>query len=58
MHVPTTAVVAFGTSVAGLITSILSFVTFVSAKENKVSEFRVSWIDGLRNEIASYTSAV
>jgi hypothetical protein len=35
-----------------------SFLGFIGAKENKVSEFRQTWIDGLREEVAEYTAAI
>lgn len=58
LAIPPTIYVAIGALVAALITGFFSFLNLVSAKENKVSEFRLSWIDGLREEIASYTAAV
>ncbi|MFM9487927.1 hypothetical protein [Pseudomonas monachiensis] len=54
---PPTVFVAFGVITAALLTGFFSIMNMVSAKENKVSEFRLAWIDGLRNEIAEYTSA-
>jgi len=54
---PPTVFVAFGVITAALLTGFFSIMNMVSTKENKVSEFRLSWIDGLRNEIAEYTSA-
>ncbi|WP_422421413.1 hypothetical protein [Pseudomonas sp. GZD-222] len=56
--IPPTVFVALGVITAALLTGFFSFMNMVSAKENKVSEFRLSWVDGLRNEIAEYTSAV
>lgn len=56
--IPPTIFVAFGVIVAGLLAGFFSFLNLVSAKENKVSEFRLAWLDGLREEIADYTSAV
>jgi len=47
-----------GAILAALIAGFFSYVNLISAKENKVSEFRLAWIDGLREEIASYTAAV
>lgn len=55
--IPATVYVAFGVITAALLTGFFSFMNMVSAKENKVSEFRLSWVDGLRNEIAEYISA-
>ena len=50
--------VVIGATLAALIAGFFSYVNLVSAKENKVSEFRLAWIDGLREEVASYTAAV
>lgn len=55
--IPPTAYIAFGVITAALLTGFFSFINMVSSKENKVSEFRLVWIDGLRNEIAEYISA-
>ncbi|WP_025110074.1 hypothetical protein [Pseudomonas sp. H1h] len=55
--IPATVFVAFGVITAALLTGFFSFMNMVSAKENKVSEFRLTWVDGLRNEIAEYISA-
>jgi hypothetical protein len=55
--IPSTVYVAFGVITAALLTGVFSIMNMVSAKENKVSEFRLAWVDGLRNEIAEYTSA-
>jgi hypothetical protein len=56
--IPPTIFVAFGVIVAGLLAGFFSFLNLVSAKENKISEFRLAWLDGLREEIAEYTSSV
>lgn len=56
--IPPTIYVAFGVVAAGLLAGFFSFLNLVSAKENKVSEFRLSWVDGLRDEVATYTAAV
>lgn len=55
--IPATLYVAFGAVIAALLAGFFSFVNLVSAKENKVSEFRLTWVDGLRDEIAEFTSA-
>lgn len=55
--IPATVYVAFGVITAALLSGFFSFMNMVSSKENKVSEFRLAWIDGLRNEIAEYISA-
>ncbi|KAE9642967.1 hypothetical protein [Pseudomonas sp. PB106] len=58
LTIPPTIYIAFGVVTAALLTGFFSFLNMVSAKENKVSEFRLAWVDGLREEIADYTSAV
>jgi hypothetical protein len=51
-------VVAAGAVLAALIAGFFSYVNLVSAKESKVSEFRLKWIDGLREEISRFAAAV
>lgn len=55
---PPTAYIAAGTLLASLIAAIFSYLNMIASKENKVSEFRLVWIDGLRNEVAEFCSAV
>jgi hypothetical protein len=50
--------IVLGAALAALIAGFFSYVNLVSLKENKVSEFRLAWIDGLREEVASYTAAI
>jgi hypothetical protein len=56
--IPPTIFVALGVITAALLAGFFSFLSLVSAKENKVSEFRLAWVDGLRNEISIHTAAV
>ncbi|MGE8436832.1 MAG: hypothetical protein ACN6P2_09870 [Pseudomonas palmensis] len=56
--IPPTLYVAVGAILAAVIAGFFSFVNLISSKENKISEFRLSWIDGLRDEIAEYSAAV
>lgn len=53
-NLPPTIYIAFGTIIAALITGFWSFVNLVMAKDQKVSEFRQTWIDQLRNDISEY----
>jgi hypothetical protein len=46
------------TVVAALIAAAISFVTLTLNKEQKTSEFRQAWIDGLRSDLASFFAAV
>lgn len=45
------------TVVATLITALISFVNLTLSKEQKTSEFRQAWIDGLREELATFFSS-
>ncbi len=44
------------TLIAAIIAAAASFIGLVLAKEQKISEFRQSWIDDLRGEISDYLS--
>jgi hypothetical protein len=41
-----------GPAVAALIAGVISFSVTVLSKDQKTSEFRQAWIDGLRNDVA------
>jgi len=56
--IPPTIFVALGVITAAILAGFFSFLNLVSSKENKISESRLNWIDGLRNEIAAYSSAI
>lgn len=56
-EVPFQTFAAMGAVVASLITAAVSFVTLTLAKEQKTSEFRQAWIDGLRRELAEFFGA-
>jgi hypothetical protein len=43
--------------VAALITSMIAFVNLTLSKEQKTSEFRQAWIDGLRNDLSVFLSS-
>lgn len=45
---------ALATLVAALITGSIAMVTLILGKEQKTSEFRQAWIDGLRDDLSSY----
>lgn len=51
------SITAIATIVAALIAAILSIVSLTLSKELKTSEFRQAWIDGLRDDLASFLSA-
>ena len=56
MHfdLPAQSIAAIATLVAALIASALSFVNLTLTKEQKTSEFRQAWIDGLRQDLSSF----
>ncbi len=45
--------VAVGAIIAALITGVVSLLGLIISKEQKVPDFRQSWIDGLRDDIAA-----
>lgn len=47
---------AVATVIASLIGATLTFLVAVFTKENKTSEFRQSWIDALRSDVADFIS--
>ena len=53
---PTQLVVPIGAVFAAAITATVSFIGLVVAKEQKISDFRQSWIDALRREISEFAS--
>lgn len=56
--VTTQAFGPLGAVVAALVAGIFALLGLIIAKENKTSEFRQSWIDALRQDIADYASAL
>ncbi len=56
MDIPSPAYAAIGTISAAIIAGGISFISTVLAKDQKTSEFRQAWIDGLRNDIAELIS--
>ncbi|UZE14750.1 hypothetical protein [Pseudomonas sp. B21-053] len=48
----TSFIPVIGPVVAAALTAAIAFVVSVLAKENKTSEFRQAWIEGLRNDVA------
>lgn len=47
-----------GPIVAALIAGAVAFLVLVLTKENKTSEFRQAWIDGLRDDIAKLSASM
>lgn len=56
-ELPAQAIAAIATVVAALIAGLLSFVNLTLHKEQKTSEFRQAWIDGLREDLAAFFAA-
>jgi hypothetical protein len=54
--VPLPLLIPIGAILAACITGAISFVTLVISKEQKTSEFRQAWIDGLRSELSDFAS--
>jgi hypothetical protein len=52
------ATIAFGAIVAAVIAGSFSYLNLITSKEQKVSEFRQTWIDSLRNSIARYIASL
>ena len=57
-NIPATAYIAIGAVIAALITGFWSFINLIISKDQKVSEFRQAWIDGLRAESSDYVGLV
>jgi hypothetical protein len=58
MDLPSTIYIGIGAVIAAIITGIISFINLVASKDQKTSEFRQQWIDGLRKDITEYLSHV
>lgn len=56
--VPSYWLIPAGAIIAALVAGLFSFFNLVLSKEQKLSELRQAWIDGLRNELAELISAV
>ena len=54
IDIPVQYIAAIATLVAALIASALSVVNLILSKEQKTSEFRQAWIDGLRQDLAAF----
>lgn len=56
-NIPGESIATIASLITAFITAAISFVTLTLSKEQKTSEFRQAWIDGLRTEIASFLAA-
>ena len=52
--VPSNVFIAIATVVAAVIAGLISVVTLTLTKEQKTSEFRQAWIDGLRQDLSEF----
>lgn len=55
--IPSNVFVAIATLGAAIIAGLISIVTLTLTKEQKVSEFRQAWIDGLRHDLSEFFAA-
>jgi len=51
---PQTIYIAIGVIAAALISGFWSLISFIIAKDQKISEFRQAWIDSLRREVSGF----
>jgi len=54
---PSNVFVAIATVLAALIAGLISVVALTLTKEQKTSEFRQAWIDGLRSDLSDYLAS-
>ena len=57
IDVSTIPLAPIATVVAALITALIAYINLTLSKEQKTSEFRQAWIDGLRNDLAAFFSS-
>jgi hypothetical protein len=50
--------VPLGAITAAVIAGLFSYLSLILSKEQKLSEFRQNWIDGLRDDLSSFIAAV
>jgi len=53
-----TSILVFGTIFAAFMAGVFSLLTIINNKEQKVSEFRKAWIDGLRKYISELVAPI
>ena len=52
------SILVFGTIFAAFMAGVFSLFTLINNKEQKVSEFRQAWIDGLRKDISGLVASI
>lgn len=57
-QIPPALYVPLGAVTAAIIAGLFSYLALIIAKEQKISDFRQAWIDGLRNELADFSASV
>ena len=53
-EIPSAWIALLASTIAALIAGAMSLASLITSKEQKVSEFRQQWIDGLREDLASW----
>jgi len=56
--IPANLLIHAGVIAAALIAGFFSFLNLVISKQQKISEFRQSWIDKLREDVSKYTASI
>jgi|HubBroStandDraft_2_1064218.scaffolds.fasta_scaffold02766_1 hypothetical protein len=56
--IPAGAYIPLGAITAAVIAGLFSYFSLILSKEQKLSEFRQCWIDGLRDDLSSFIAAV
>ncbi|WP_338890376.1 hypothetical protein [Aeromonas rivipollensis] len=54
LEIPASALIPVGVVSASVIAGTFSFINLVLSKDQKISEFRQSWIDSFRNDLADF----
>jgi len=50
--------IALGATIAAIIGALASLLSLIISKEQKTSEFRQAWIDGLREDLTNYATQI
>jgi hypothetical protein len=58
LELPSSIYIGLGAIAAAIITGAISFINLIASKDQKTSEFRQQWINGLRADISEYLSHV
>ncbi len=58
MDLPPTIYIGIGAVIAAFISGIFTYVNLISSKDQKISEFRQDWINGLRLDLSEFMATV